>query len=561
MTRQVLCVVRHLALRFLHQRSRQPTDRPTRDMESVLAFAVAESQKQPKRRMVSFSPIALPFWVVQVSPTSSIVVSGTAQIEQTIDFTEKKRLNDFRRVLTSEIGEPADILRITDRLVEAAESGEKVSQRIAGLIDPQGLKAAGKLVEELEPSDKYNELELRADSQRALSTSENFRRIIEASRLRVDTLEELRRVASEKLMGQLTVLDNITTADRNKWTQRVRQMEDRTRLDTEGLRKKQKDTEYSLREKQKTDLRALTAELARSTSDIERFFGEILEKVRQSRIEIGRRGDDVDGAVTAYHALASELMGTVPRYTDTIKLLNKKCDDLLASTQKLTKDTHGEATQVASSTESEISARGAKLDDLRSEMQKNLDELEDLRRRVGSSADRVLKAVSDSIAVQQEEFLRLMSFAIDNDSIAGLTPLTQLTLSCFAARFDDGSVNIVTPFFVPEDRIGQGFKPMMVSSALDEFLGTSMDSWLKQSPNFKFDLQSACVKGNLFAASDGRMLLSEGLASLERRQLLREGFRETLQRAWESYATSCPRCGAEVKGAAFCPKCGASLKG
>ncbi|MEM2143181.1 MAG: hypothetical protein QXQ81_08000, partial [Candidatus Thorarchaeota archaeon] len=329
--------------------------------------------------------------------------------------------------------------------------------------------------------------------------------------------------------------------------------------DSETLRKQQKDMEYSAREKQKMELRALTAELSRSMGDIERFFEDILERVRSARAEVGQCGDNVVSALSRYGRLTDEISKSVPRYAEVIRDVDRKSDEIRRSAETTETRVREEISRIDSETQKQLAEKTRRVEQTRQEMDRALAELNELRTNVKNSADRVLKALDDAIGDHQSEFLRLTSLSIESSSIAGITPLTQIQIHTYVGIYEDNSYAVVVPMVIPEDRIGERVELIPVDKGLEQTFRGLIDQWMLRVPGFRGDLMGACTRGNLFTNPEGREKLSRGLSALQSRQLLREGVLERVQALWDSYSGRCPKCGAETRGAKFCPKCGQSL--
>jgi hypothetical protein len=556
----VVEVVRQLALDFLYRKKETRIESESGGVALAVAFAMAESRKKASARISSLSQVAVPFWVVQVSQNDSIVLAEAGHSEQVFEFTENRQLAEIRRILSSEIAEAKNIPEAVDRVMPLVKDVKPTTSRLMNIIEPNSISAIGRFVVELEPTSELNRLQSKIDSQAALRTSEDFQNLRDSARTRVESMEELRKHTSETLRSQLTVLENIILKEKERWEQRASLMQDRTEQETQDLTRKKQDELYHLKDKHKMSMRAVTADFARAISDVERFFNDMLDKIRDVRVEIGRRGDDVEGAVSEYRELTNYLSSTVPQFTDTLETMNAKSDEVLKDMTRNREELEKQSGSTTQTIDTEIVQRKQKVDELAVERDLNEKELEDMKKNVSSAIEKVEKAVEDRIIDLQREFLKLTSLTVKNDTIKGLAPLTRLYVRMYVIGFEDGTQHLLTPSYLPDDRFSLPLKHVPVDVPLDELIRKSISDWSKASSTFSDNFEKSIARGNMLLDPDSQKLLTDGLSRLQRRQLLEEGVREKLESLWTSYTGKCPNCGintgVDVK---YCPECGAAL--
>ncbi|MHA1934326.1 MAG: hypothetical protein ACW97A_03500 [Candidatus Thorarchaeota archaeon] len=553
-------MVRQLALDFLYRKKETRIESESGGVALAVAFAMAESRKKASARISSLSQVAVPFWVVQVSQNDSIVLAEAGHSEQVFEFTENRQLAEIRRILSSEIAEAKNIPEAVDRVMPLVKDVKPTTSRLMNIIEPNSISAIGRFVVELEPTSELNRLQSKIDSQAALRTSEDFQNLRDSARTRVESMEELRKHTSETLRSQLTVLENIILKEKERWEQRASLMQDRTEQETQDLTRKKQDELYHLKDKHKMSMRAVTADFARAISDVERFFNDMLDKIRDVRVEIGRRGDDVEGAVSEYRELTNYLSSTVPQFTDTLETMNAKSDEVLKDMTRNREELEKQSGSTTQTIDTEIVQRKQKVDELAVERDLNEKELEDMKKNVSSAIEKVEKAVEDRIIDLQREFLKLTSLTVKNDTIKGLAPLTRLYVRMYVIGFEDGTQHLLTPSYLPDDRFSLPLKHVPVDVPLDELIRKSISDWSKASSTFSDNFEKSIARGNMLLDPDSQKLLTDGLSRLQRRQLLEEGVREKLESLWTSYTGKCPNCGintgVDVK---YCPECGAAL--
>ncbi|MFX1484459.1 MAG: zinc-ribbon domain-containing protein [Promethearchaeota archaeon] len=554
-------VVRNLSLHFLYRKEGARVVVENESVDLIDALASAESQRSGSGRIVSLSRVSFPFWIVQTSPTKSIVLSASSSIIRQFQFSEIKGSSEIRRIVSSEISQASDIPVAATKIEPLLDKIDTYTADLSNLINPQPVVAVGNYIVASDPNAQPNRVEIRTDSGGALKRSEEFKGVSEAVRLRIEAAEALKSLLREKFGGQYSILENLVSLERKRWDDRIKQMEERTNQEIVGLKKNRDDQLYDLGEKHKMNLRALTADFARAANDLEQHFTQISEQIREAKTKIGQKEDDVDGAISIYEKLANHVRGTVERSLQPIQIMDSKRVELEKRVAEVKKEYEQEKVNAESSLESQLNERQQRIENTKEEREQNLKELDELKLNARTVIDKTYQAVENKVIKFQEEFLSLMSWTLDNNSINELAPLTQLDIHTYIVRFDNGTYKILTPHFLLDEgassSLGGG---QSLSSEFDAMLTSSIDEWMKSDRSFKDAFEHACIKGNVFLDPKAENMLSEGLESLSRRRVLQTTDIERYGTLWYRYAGKCPKCGAELEaGAKFCNSCGLEL--
>ncbi len=529
------------------------------EVKLTLALAAAELEKGQSKRISVLSRLSIPYWLVQVAPGKSIVVSAIRDVPYVFEMTEHTRLAELKRVVGSEIVEPDDVPTTVDKMIRLLGSVQKSATQITGIVDADVFPRVAQFIREVDPNTPVNTPDIRLDSNAALAKSQEFQKLVNTARTRVSALEDTKRLVSERLRNHLSVLENLLTTERTRWEQRISAMTEKLHQDTEALKKKESDALYELREKQKMALRALTADFSRSMSDIEQYFSEMLEKVRLTRMDITKGGDDVENAVRAYQSLTQYLSASVAKYNETLHKMNARTTQLLEENRRSKAELEKMTAQTQKSTAAQITAQEQKLVDLKKEMTEKIAAMENLLKSVRLAIEKMEHTLDEQILLVQSEFLRLMSMTLDANAIPGLTPLTRLDIEVYVVFYDDGTFRLYAPGLSPDERVPAISRYRPLDSSLDVLLKNTVQRWIESDRSFKEMIHKCSIKGNRLTSSDGASKLREGIIQLERRMLLQEGAREKLESLWVRYAAKCPKCGADVAGSKYCPQCGLTI--
>jgi len=554
-------VVRNLSLNYLYRREGTRVEIEPDSVGLVVALASAESQRGTSPRIVSLSRVSLTFWIVQTSSTKSIVLSAASSKIQQFQFSDLKGTSEIRRIISSEVSEATDIPVAVSKIEPLLDRVDTYSVELANVINPAPIATIGKYINASDPSAQPNRVEIRTDSGIALRRTEEFREISETVKLRIEATEALQALLREKFGGQYSILENLVTLERSRWDERIKTMEERTELEITELKKNRDDQLYNLREKQKMNLRAMTADFARAANDLEQHFTQISEQIRDAKAEIGNKEDDVEGAISVYESLVSSVKGTIERSNQPIQVMNTKRKELEKRAAETRREFDLEKTKADSSLESQINERRKRIEDTKIEMGQKIQELDELKANARTVIERAYRAVENRVREFQQEFLNLMSWALDNNSINELAPLTQLDIHTYVARYDNDVYKVLTPHFIMEAGAATSLgADSPLNREFDDMLTSSIDEWMKSDRLFKDAFERASIKGNVFLDLQAEKMLSEGLESLTKRRLIQSSDIERYGTLWYRYASKCPKCGSDLEaGAKFCNKCGLEL--
>ena len=550
-------MVRNLSLNFLFHRIGSRIEPEPETVTLAVALALAEGRKERNQRVTMLSKIAVPFWIVQTSETKSIVLSAAVSTRQEFKFTDTKGATEIRKIVTSGVPQPEDVPAAVKKIEALLERTGAISVQLANMFAPSPIAGAAQFIFESGPSAKPNRLDMKADSPDALKRTEEFREVQKAAKLRVEAIESIKKAMTEKLGGHLKVLENLIAVERERGNVRIRTMEERTRQESTDAAKTRDKQIYDLREKTKIDLRAVTADFSRSANDLELFFNEMVESIRTARTKIGKEEDNIEGAVSIYNELAKALSSKMQQSNQPLKVMDEKSDKILRSLHDVTRESETKKASHEAAYELQVKGRNQKLQDTKKERDDKMRELDELYGRIKESCVRSEQLVDERITVLQREYLNLMAWTLENDSINGLMPLTLLDVEIFIASYENGSRQILTPCFTPETGVSLSTKGKPISQELDGVLVRSLNDWLGLDPTMKNTFLKSCQVGNLLLKTEATQLVSEGFDALVQRRLIQSTDKERFVALWSRYSGKCPKCGTpNEKDAKFCQKCG-----
>ncbi len=530
------------------------------DVSLTMALVLGESHKSNGTKLTGLSKLSLPFWIVQASETTSLILSAFGKRGISVAANENTRLAEARRILSSEISSADEIPDAVERIIPLLEDVVPLNSLLNSVETPDVLPGVSSSFIERDLTMTPNRLQETLDSQKVLDISSEYQHIRDKQRIRVETMEALKELVVEKLQGHLDVLENRIALEKDQWKKRLATHDERTKAKVEELGAITSDEIFSLREKHKMDMRALTAEFSRAMADIEEFFSEIVEHIRTSRTAVRTKGEDVESAITEFHKFITYLLEHAPRYEEAVEKLNKTSEEVkyrFADSEKGLEDMSAGAQGSVEVQTEELAQRKAQLD---KEYEKKLQELANLRETVNNSVGKLKRVIQTRIGSLQQALLEITSNAFDSNTIPNLAPLTRLDIDTFVARYNDGSFTLFTPGIMPAERIFDTFRHHPIDNDFHNFITQIMDEQIKETPGFNEVFENACHTGNMLVNPDGLGFIRSGLTKMQMTQLLQEGAKEKIERIWTQNSGQCPKCG-ELAGVGtkFCPGCGQAL--
>ncbi len=552
-------MVRNLYLNFLFKKRGTRAEPESEGVCLAAALASAESRKGRNARIVGLSSVSFPFWIVQTSATKSIALNASSSGTTELHFTEMRGAGEVKRIISSDLSQATDIPRVASEIKPYLENVDHHTIGAAGLADPSFIKAIGDFVRVSDPTAEPNRVDIRSDSAAALKRTEEFRGISESAKLRIESAETLQRLITENYGAQTTILENITNLERERGKERVRMMEERTKQEIAKLTENKENEIYKLREKHKMNLRVMIADFSRAMNDLEQFFAGIAGEIREAISQIGHKEADTQGALSIYNNLVSSLKDTLANSQQPLDMMDTKRADLEKRVAEAQTRFESDKRKAETVLQTEIEERQRRINAARNEMEIKAKELDDLKTEVNEAIGKSEQAMEKRVLEFQQEFLNLMNWTLDNNSIRELAPLTLFDIHTYVVKYDDQSHRVLTPRFMPEESL-LTMEGDALSKEFDDAFVASIDGLLQKDQSFNESFQQACVRGNMLLAAEAEQLLVQGLEKLLKRRLLQRDEIERLLTVWNRYSGKCPKCGASVEaGAQFCQKCGATL--
>ena len=440
-------MVRQITLDFLFREKGNKLVVDTEEAALAMAFILAESNKKGSANLKFLTPVSVPFWIVQISDTNSIVLSAIGESSMKMELSEDTSSGPVRRILSTEITRFEDIPPGVEKTIPLLRNVEPKVHQVRNVQLPDLFVAQGYRVREVDPNENLNPLELKIDSQLALTVSEDFQDLMEGARQRLGTMEGLQKITKEKLTDQLGVMENVIIAEMGRWEKRLSTQEDSSKLRIENFQDRMSEKVYSLKDKHQKDRRTILAEFVRDTYEIERFFNQVIEDIKSTREALSQL--ELEEAIQKYKILVDDLSMTVPAYTDVTRSLN----DLAESSSgragdlefKLSEDVRREEENVDSQTKT----IQEKVEEMREEMNAKELELKNQQKEVAEAIERMDSIVEKRVDALRRELESIQKLTLENDSIRGLTPLTLVHIQTWVATYTTGRPAVFAPVLMP----------------------------------------------------------------------------------------------------------------
>jgi len=553
-------VVRQIALQFAYRKKFGKTIPDDDEIALAMAFVIAESKRKGTSKINQLAKVSIPYWIVQVSGDRSILLSTLGESAISIEMSENKSISQVRRIISNETSEIRDIPEAARKALPLLAEVEPKSFQLRNLLKPNVFTSVGEHLVDVDPGSKVFALDMTVDAEAALAVSQDYQTLVDEAKTRLGTMETLHRLTNERLLDRLTALENVIGSEMSRWEKRHAQMTETNQSKTENLREVLSDTVYRLKDRRKKEESALVAEFARETVELERFFTTILEDIRAVRERISSKDVEVPEAAEKYKALLGNLSKTVSSYRNVADSMSTVAENTLEKMSQLDSELANKIQEAETSTDSQIDELHNRLAELGNEMEKKESELDTLRASVSEAVTQMDDAVTRRVDEFRNELWNLKGFSMSNDSIPGLSPLTQVNIMTYVVTYNRGNPVIVTPILVPDDRIVLPYQPESLNTDLDKFIQKSTKQMMKDSPSFKAALEKASAAANVFQDSDSGRIFNKGMERLGDRQALGEGVLDVLKPQFTKLVGKCPQCSVDIGAARkFCPECGASL--
>ncbi len=521
----MICVVRQLAIESLYKKTGNEYSPEDANIATTMALIWAYS-KFGSTDIVSLSKISLPFWIVQISPENSVLLSSSSSISHEFTFKYESRLAEIRRIISNDVSEPKDVPIAVEKGLELIKTLSDSTNNIANMVSPSALQNASKLIIEVDPNARPNRIEETLHSQKALDISENIQEIRDNLLSRIDRLEELKGLSKDQLRSQLNVIENILAMEKKRWQQRLAAMEESTEVAVHDVELEKQDEIYKLKEDYKMRLRASTTDFARASSDIEDYFSGLLEHVRETRIKIAQQKDDVESAVEEYQKLSKYLTDALPSFTDILDRLSTKSAEVLKDADRYNEEFAKGTSETEAGAENRIEQQRRKLASLENERDEMLTNLEELRASVSNAIDRLEGRINYRLLDLQGNVLKLNEMLLTNASIQNLAPLTHLDISLFVSKDAKDKITVFAPSLTPMERFNLPVQSQSIDTELEDFILDIITESRNSDISFIKRYDTAISEGNLFQDPDFFKSVESGLRELQYRQLLEEGVSE-----------------------------------
>ncbi len=238
----------------------------------------------------------------------------------------------------------------------------------------------------------------------------------------------------------------------------------------------------------------MIADFSRAMNDLEQFFAGIAGEIREAISQIGHKEADTQGALSIYNNLVSSLKDTLANSQQPLDMMDTKRADLEKRVAEAQTRFESDKRKAETVLQTEIEERQRRINAARNEMEIKAKELDDLKTEVNEAIGKSEQAMEKRVLEFQQEFLNLMNWTLDNNSIRELAPLTLFDIHTYVVKYDDQSHRVLTPRFMPEESL-LTMEGDALSKEFDDAFVASIDGLLQKDQSFNESFQQACVRG------------------------------------------------------------------
>lgn len=553
-------MVRGLRLPFALKKTDLGLEATSESESTVVALARAEPNIEDEMTY-ALARIPIPFWCVQISEHESIILSAITDEPQIFEFTNNKKVGTIKRMLRSDMDSWQTIPESAEHILPLIGSIEKEVNYMKGLVNPSVFLPVGNHFSEQEGQKSTQVLNEIIDSHIALDTSEQFQEVLDSRKIRLESIQEIQQLLEKKLETETKKLDNFIERERERTEQRTRNLHEIADIEISMLKEEEEEQLEKLEQEETVGLRALTAEFARSTNQLEIFFSkDILEKIRKQRSNIGRSKSDVESATSHFDELAEYLHNNVHEYEEIISELNSESERILARKKEIRQSYEDKRDKIHDEINVQIRNHQHRIVEFDLERDQAENKLLEARARLDDASERLIETIEERVHMLKEELRNLQEFAFKSVNIPGLASLTKLNIEAFLHNQNE-RLEIMTPCIIPEEGVTLGLECEETNHELSSFLREMVENRIDSRMSFANELERVCISGNLFLAPQMSEALQEGVDELHHSGLLESHRKRALTKRFSLRARRCPYCGAEIaESIRFCGECGKLLQ-
>jgi hypothetical protein len=553
-------MVRRLRLPFALKTTDSGLEPASESESSVVALARTEPSIEEKMSY-ALARVPIPFWCVQISEHEAIILSAIRDEPTVFEFTNDKELGAIKRIVGSEMDSWKTIPNAADRILPLLGSIEKEVKYLKGLINPAVFLPVGNHFVQQEGQTGDEVLNEIIDSHVALDASEEFQQILDSRRTRLQSLREIQQLAEKTLESETKKLNNLIKKEQERTEERTRNLRDIVDMEISMLKEKQSDQLQQLEQEETMDLRALIADFARSTNELETFFSQkILETIRDRRSKIARSKEDVESATNHFEELSNYLEENVPKYEETISKLHTEEKEVLAREKEIRESYEEKRRKLEEEINMQIRNHQHRIVEFELERDQTENELLEAKSRLNQASEKLREKIEGRVQQLKEELQSLEKFALKSVNIPNLAPLTKLNVEVFVHNQDD-QLEVMTPCIIPKEGIAFGLECEHADHHLSTFLTEMITERIESSMSFANEINQACISENMFMVKMMNQDIEEGTDQLHHSGLLESHKKSAFKKRFSLRAGRCPYCGAEIADSVrFCGECGKPLQ-
>ncbi|TXT56006.1 MAG: hypothetical protein BAJATHORv1_30390 [Candidatus Thorarchaeota archaeon] len=528
-------MVRELKIGLAHMKEASGDKELPRERSYVTSLMLAEHEKGGSS-IESISVVGLPFWIVQTSSSTSVILAPSRESGIELSYSEGSHIAEVRRILRSKVTEPETVKEATDKIISTIAKPATKTTKISGMLDPAVFVEVADYVNTASIEERVPLIEGSISSQDALSASEKFQEIRDALKMRVDELESLRKLANEILGGQLSVIKNIIATEQRRYKPQLESMEEKTDLEIEQLEKKKNEKLYSLGESHMMSLRSKSVTFSRELSNIEKVLDVMVNLTKDARVDISKKGHKVREGIERFKELSKSIKEYQESIPDILNDLDAESQRVLDEAKILEEEHLQKRADIELEFEEDVKAKQERLEQFKQDMETKLADLRETEKIVTESVERVDEALGEQIIQLQSDLLSITGKSLDNRDIPEVAPLTRLTLHCVVLTSGGNTKKILLPYSVPDERLDSTLGYQSISRKLEDKLMSEIEIWRSEDSAFASHLDRAIQEGNIFEMDNIDKLFQEGLDKLQMTQHLKDGVKDKIETLWKSYS-------------------------
>ncbi len=502
-----------------------------RAIQDAIALLHMKSRRPADAVLEVFARIAFPYYIVQWSSNESILVSGFDKHVVSFEIPVYKGLQNIKNTIASMNRD--NVIEILKQVKTTFEKSQSETIEIKGLVMPDIIPKMRGILKELEPGKFDNEIKINFTSDAALDTSSSMQKLVKDLETQSKNIDELNSMLKSKVEDILKVVDNLINTEKSKMGRQAQSLEETIEMEIQRLEQKASDRKYELKNKKEAELKKLNTELAKAIFELEQFYTNIADLVRQYRGEITDQMDNFKAGKKTFEKMVSEVTEKEKGSQEIIERLEKFVRELYEKNDKIIEEYEAEISRIDEALKEQIIQQKHRRVEYDLQVQETLNRLLDERDEIAKIFAETTENIQNAYNNIRSKLTEIYEYSINQNEFGITVPISKVQIITYGGKYKStNKIELATPAIIPE-QVKQplkliDFEKCKLKEMISEYLN---DSSLRNI------IESAMKSYNMLN-DDGLNNIKEGIKALVARRTIDSDLGDRLIEFFESSKTT-----------------------